>query len=31
MREQAAIAGTLQGAVEHCLKVIESYWPGLLL
>jgi hypothetical protein len=29
MREQAATAGTLPGAVEHFLKVTESYWPGL--
>jgi hypothetical protein len=29
MREQGATAGTLQGAVEHFLKVTQSYWPGL--
>jgi hypothetical protein len=29
MREQAATVGALQGAVEHFLKVTESYWPGL--
>jgi hypothetical protein len=29
MREQGATAGALQGAVEHFLKVTESYWPGL--
>jgi hypothetical protein len=29
MREQDATAGTLQGAVEHFLKVTQSYWPGL--
>jgi hypothetical protein len=29
MCEQGATAGTLQGAVEHFLKVTESYWPGL--
>ena len=29
MHEQATTAGTLQGAVEHFLKVTQSYWPGL--
>jgi hypothetical protein len=29
MREQATTAGALQRAVEQCLAVTQSYWPGL--
>jgi hypothetical protein len=29
MRAQAAAAGSLQGAIEHFVKVTQSYWPGL--
>lgn len=29
MRMQAAAAGRLRGAIEHFLKVTQSYWPGL--